>query len=84
MAELKYVVEGRFIDERKEQFPIYLLTEPCQVEPVFHLNKLIKNEIFKLGINQKRNFYNKLKFYVENLDENFTLKFNIKKFRIDD
>ena len=52
-AELKYVVfddqQGCFIDERKNQFPIHLLVDPYQVQPVFQLNKLIKNEIFKIS-----------------------------------
>lgn len=91
MAELKYVVfvdsEKRFIDERKEQFPIHLLIDPYQVEPVFQLNKLIRNEVFTLGINPERKFYNMMKLklnYVENLYENYTLKFNIEKFRINE
>ena len=46
-AELKYVVfddeEGRYIDERKEQIPIDLPTDPYQAQPLFHLNKLIKH-----------------------------------------
>ncbi len=54
IAELKHVVfdvlEVRFSDEKKEQFPIHFLTDPYQVQPVFHLNKVIKNETFTLGI----------------------------------
>ena len=90
-AELKYVVfvdsEKRFVDERKEQFPIHLLINPYQVEPVFQLNKLIRNEVFTLGINPERKFYNMVKLklnYVENLYENYTLTFNIEKFRINE
>jgi len=90
-AELKYLVfvdsENRFIDERKEQFPIHLLINPYQVEPVFQLNKLIRNEVFTLGINPERKFYNMMKLklnYDENLYENYTLKFNIEKFRINE
>lgn len=53
VAELKYVVfddpQERFIDERRKQFPIHLLTESNQVQPVFQLNKIIKNETFTLG-----------------------------------
>ncbi len=75
-AELNYIDEGGFIGERKEYFPIHLLTEPSQVEPVFQLNKIIINEMFTWGINQ---FFNRLRLYVENLDENYTLKFNIEK-----
>ena len=89
-AELKYVVfnaqQGCFIDERKNQFPIHLLVDPYQVQPVFHLNTLIKNEIFTLGINPERKFYRILKLElqdVENLDEDYTLEFNIEKFNID-
>ena len=70
-AELKYVDEG---DERKEEFQIHLITEPRQVEPIFNLNKLIT-----LGKNQEQRFFNRLTLYVENLDENYTLKCNIEK-----
>lgn len=90
IAGLKYVVfvdqEGRFIDERKEQFPIHLLTDLYQVQPVFQLNKLIQNQTFTLGVNPVRKFYNVLKLElrdVENLDENYTLEFTIEKFKID-
>ena len=91
IAELKYVVfddtEGRFIDERKVQFPIYLLTDTYQDQPFFHLNKLIQNETFTLGIKPERKFYNTLKLELiddENLDENYTLKFKFEKFKIED
>ena len=89
-AELKYVVfddqQGCFIDERKNQFPIQLLVDPYQVQPVFHLNTLIKNETFSLGINPERKFYRILKLElqdVENLDEDYSIEFNIEKFNID-
>ena len=89
-AELKYVVfnaqQGCFIDERKNQFPIHLLVDPYKVQPVFHLNTLIKNEIFTLGINPERKFYRILKLElqdVDNLDEDYSLEFNIEKFNID-
>lgn len=89
-AELKYVVfddqQGCFIDERKNQFPLHLLVDPYQVQPVFHLNTLIKNETFTVGINPERKFYRTLKLElqdVENLDEDYTLEFNIEKFNID-
>ena len=90
-AELKYVVfddqQRCFIDERKNQFPIHILTDPYQAQPVFQLNKLIKNETFTLGINPERKFYRTLKLElqdVENLDEDYSLVLNIEKFKIDD
>ena len=90
-AELKYVVfddqQGCFIDERKNQFPIHLLVDPYQVQPIFQLNKLIKNETIKIGINTDLKFYRTLKLELkdyENLDSNHTLEFNIEKFKIDD
>lgn len=89
-AELKYVVfddqQGCFIDDRKNQFPIHLLVDPYQLQPVFQLNQLIKNETFTLGINPEKKFYQTLKLElqdVENLDEDYTLEFNIEKFNID-
>jgi len=89
-AELKYVVfvdpEGRFIDDRKKEFPIPIIPDLNQVQPIFHLNILIKNETFTVGINTERKFYRTLKLElldVEHLDEDYTLEFNIEKFNID-
>ena len=89
-AELRYVVfvdpEGRFIDDRKKQFPIHFIPDLYQVQPVFYLNTLIKNETFNVGINPERKFYRTLKLElqdVENLDEDCTLEFNIEKYNID-
>ena len=90
-AELKYVVfddeEGRHIDERKEQIPIHLPTDPSEAQPLFHLEKLIKNETFTLGINPERLFYKTLKLelqHIQNLDEGYNLEFNIDKYKVDD
>jgi hypothetical protein len=89
-AELRYIVfvdpEGRFMDDRKKQFPIPFIPDLCQDQPVFHLNTLIKNEAFTLGINPERKFFQKLKLEiqdVENLDQDYTLEFTIEKFGID-
>ena len=89
-AELRYVVfddpEGRFIDDRKKQSPIHFIPDLYQVQPVFYLNTLIKNETFNVGINPERKYYRTLKLElqdVENLDEDYTLEFNIEKFNID-
>ena len=89
-AELRSIVfvdpEGRFIDDRKKQFPIHFIPDLYQVSPVFHLNTLIKNKTFTLGINPERNFYKTLKIElqnIENLDEDYILEFNIEKFKID-
>lgn len=91
IAELKYVVfddaQERFIDERRKQFPIHLLTNPYQIQPVFQLNKLIKNETLTLGINPDLKFYQTLKLELqdyENLDRDHTLELNIENFKIDD
>jgi hypothetical protein len=90
-AELRYVVfvdpEGRFIDERKKQFPIHFLPDLNQIQPIFNLKALIRNETFTLGINPERKLYRTLKLElqdVENLNEDYTLEFNIEKFNIDD
>jgi hypothetical protein len=89
-AELRYVgfvdLEGRFIDDRKKQFPIHFIPDLYQVQPVFHLNTLIKNETFTLGINLEQKFYRTLKLELldlENLDEDYSLEFNIEKIIID-
>ena len=89
-AELKYIVyvdpRGRFIDERNKEFPIHFIPDLYQVQPVFHLNTLIKNETLTVGINPERKFYRTLKLElqdVENLDEDYSLEFNIEKFNID-
>ncbi len=90
IAELSYVIfidhEGRFMDDRKKQFPIHLNPDLFQVQPVFHLNTLIKNETFTLGVNSEQKFYRTLKLElqdVENLNGDYTLAFNIEKFNID-
>ncbi len=90
-AELRYVVfvdpEGRFIDDRKKQFPKYIISDLYQVQPIFHLNTLIRNETFTKGINPDLNFYSILKLEIkdyENLDSDHTLVLNIEKFKIDD
>lgn len=90
-AELKYVVfddqQGRFIDERKIQFPINLLVDPYQVQPIFHLNTLIKNETFTKGINPDLKVYSILKLEIKDYeyqDSDHTLVLNIEKFKIDD
>ncbi len=90
-AELRCVVfddqQGRYIDDRRKLFPIHLLIDPYQVQPAFQVNKLIKNETLTLGINAERKFYGTLKLElhdVENLEEYYSLEFNIEKFNIDD
>ena len=90
-AELKYVVsddsQQRFIDKREIQYPIHLLVDPYQVQPIFQLDKLIKNETFTLGINTDRMFYRILKLELQDLDglnDDYTLELNIEKFKIDD
>jgi hypothetical protein len=78
--------EGRFFDERKKAFPIHLIPALYQVQPVFHLNALIKNEAFTLGINPERQFYRTMKLKLhdgENLDEDYSLEFNMEKFNMD-
>lgn len=90
-AELNYTVlddqQKCIIDERRKQFPIFILTDQFQVQPIFQLNKLIKNETFTLGINPSRKFYRKLKLELQDfemLNENYTLELTIEKFKIDD
>jgi hypothetical protein len=87
---MKYVVfidqKKQFIDERKKKIPICFLPDLYQVQPVFHLNALIKNEAFTMGINPERKFNRTFKLElqeVEHLDEDYTLEFNIDKFDID-
>ncbi len=90
-AELRYVVfddqQRRFIDERRKQFPIHLLIDSYQVQPVFQVNKLIKNETLTLGINPEKKLHQTLKLElhdVENLEKCYSLEFNIEKFNIDE
>ena len=90
IAELKYVFfvdpQQQFISEIKNQFPVYLLVDPYQVQPIFNLNKLIKNETFTLGVNPNLKFYQTLKLELQDfnkLDNDYTLEFNIDKFDID-
>ena len=90
IAELKYVFfvdpQQQFISEIKNQFPVYLLVDPYQVQPIFNLNKLIKNETFTLGIHPDQKFYQTLKLGLQDfnkLDNDYTLEFNIDKFDMD-
>jgi len=89
-AELKYVVfddfQQRFIDQREIQYPIPLLVDPYQVQPLFQLNTLIRNETFTIGINPEMKFYSILKLEIKNYEipnSDHTLVFNIDKFKID-
>lgn len=90
-AELKYIAyvdpEGQFIDERKKQFPIHLITAINQIQPIFQLELLIKNETFPLGINSEVKCYKTLKLALtdfENLEAEYTLALNIKKYKLGD
>ena len=90
-AELKYDyfddVKGQLINHKKAQFQIHLLIDPYQALPVFHLNKVIKNESFTVGRNAERKIYNKLKLELhdtEQLDGDYTLAFNIEKSQIEE
>jgi hypothetical protein len=90
-AELNYEVwedtQGRFIDERSKQFPIHLQIDAYQSQPVFLLNQLIKNETFTIGVNSEPKFYRTLKLVLHNFDkleDDYTLAFNIEKFKIED
>ncbi len=79
--------QGRFIDERSKQFPIHLQIDAYQVQPVFQLNQLIKNETFTLGINTEPKFYRTLKLILHNFDkleDDYSLEFFIEKFGIGD
>ncbi len=87
-AELRHFAsidsERRFIDERKKQFPIHLMPDPYPAQPVFPLNKSIKNETFTVGINPEQKFYKTLKLElhdIHELDDNCTLQFNIELFQ---
>ena len=89
-AELKYFVfddqQRRFIDERKHQFPIHLMVDRNQVQPIFQLKTLIRNETFRIGINPDLKFYSVLKLEIKDyecLDSDHTLVFSIEKFKID-
>lgn len=90
-AELKYFVyldsERRFVEDRQIQFPIHILTDLYQTQAVFYLNKYIRNEIITLGMNPLQRYYQILKLElhdIEELDDNYTLQFNIEKFKIND
>ena len=71
-AELKYIVYvdpgGRYIDERKKEFPIHLIKDINQFQPVFHLKQLIKNETFTVGINTEIKFYKILKIELNDFE----------------
>ena len=88
-AELKYIVyvnqERRFIDERKKQFPINILPNLFQVQPVSNLNQLIKNETFTLGWNPEEKFYETMILELHDIkehDDNYSLQFDVELFKI--
>ena len=64
----------------------FFVPDLYQFQPVFHLNTLIKNEVFTLGINPEQKIYWILKLELqelENLDDDYTLEFSIEKINID-
>lgn len=78
--------EGRFAEDRKKQFPIHLVPDANQIQPEFHLNLMIKNETFTVGINPEIKYYKTLKLELhnlENLDEDCTLTLSIQKHKMD-
>lgn len=88
-AGLKYDIfednSGTFIDERKNEFPIHLVPGIFQIQPVFQVNLLIKNETFTLGIGTEQKYYQKLIFelhHFEELQNDFTLEFKFEKFKL--
>ncbi len=87
-AELKYVVyidpQGRFVDDRIKRIPIYLFTEPNQKQPIYNINRQIKNETFTVGINPEKKFYSFLTLKLnENINEQYSLRFIIEKYDIE-
>ena len=73
-AELKYNVykdnNDRFSDERMKQFPIDLILDIHQTEPVFNINEQIKNDIFYIGLNDEEKHYSNIKIEVIEIKEN--------------
>ena len=87
-AEFKYIVvvdaESRFIDERKS-FQIQFPPNINQVQPIFRLNLLIKNETFTIGSNPEKKWYQSLNLElkdIENFDDEYTFDFVIEKFKM--
>jgi hypothetical protein len=74
------------MDERRKQFPIHLVIDPYQAQPLFQLNKIIKNEMLTVGVNLEPKFYQTLKLELQNiekLDEDYTLELTIETYNID-
>lgn len=51
----------RFIDERINQFYIPIVPDINQKHPIFNIDKLIKNENLKIGINENTKHFSTLK-----------------------
>jgi len=71
-AELRYTVyqENDILDNRIEEFPIHLLIDPYQNQPVFILNQTIESKKFKIGLSDKEHFYTDLIFELEDSGNN--------------
>ena len=72
---------------KKKQFTIRFITDINQIQPVFQLKLLIKNETCTMGFNFEIKFYKTLKLELsdfENLEAEYTLALNIKKYKLDE
>jgi lantibiotic modifying enzyme len=71
-AELRHTVnqENDILDNRMEEFPIHLLIDPYQNQPVFILNQTIESKKIKIGLSDKEHFYTDLIFELEDSGNN--------------
>jgi len=79
--------EGRYIDDRQVEVPIYLRLAPNQTQPIFAINQLIKNEVFKIGQAGEEKFFTTIKIELierEVLNENYNLQIEVEKFQAED
>lgn len=88
-AKLKYIVykdnNDRFSDERRKQFPINLILDINQTEPIFNINQQIKNDILKIGWNDNERHYSAIKIELtesHEIKEDYSLQFTVEKYKI--
>lgn len=88
-AEMHYFVytndEKGLTDERKHQFPVPILPDLYQHQPVVTLNKLIRNETFTFGQNSDDKFYETLQLELTDIhafEKIHSLTFDIESHEI--
>lgn len=88
-AEVKYTVfteeNNRFSDERTNQFPINLILNSNQTQPVFNINQQITNDNIKIGWNDTERHYSNIKIElieIKEINANYSIQFFVEKYNV--